>query len=51
MENEIMKFLNFKVHGIPATLGALFSVASISVASADTIKIDGSSTVYPLLKR
>ncbi len=43
-----MKLLNFKAHGIPATLGALFSVASISVASADTIKIDGSSTVYPI---
>ncbi len=43
-----MKLLNFKSNGIPATLGVLFSVASISIANADTIKIDGSSTVYPI---
>ncbi len=43
-----MKFPNLKVQGISATLGTLFSIASISIASADTIKIDGSSTVYPI---
>jgi phosphate transport system substrate-binding protein len=44
-----MKFTNLnKVHGTPATLAVLFSIASIGIASADTIKIDGSSTVYPI---
>jgi phosphate transport system substrate-binding protein len=43
-----MKLLNFKSHAIPATIGAIFSVTSISIANADTIKIDGSSTVYPI---
>ena len=44
-----MKFTNLnKVHGTPATLAVLLSIASIGIASADTIKIDGSSTVYPI---
>ncbi len=44
-----MKFLKFKSHSIPAAIGAIFSITSISIASAaETIKIDGSSTVYPI---
>ena len=38
----------FKSHAIPATIGAIFSITLISIANADTIKIDGSSTVYPI---
>lgn len=43
-----MKFPNLKVHGISVALSTLFSIASISIANADIIKIDGSSTVYPI---
>ena len=44
-----MNFLNFKSYGITTTIGAIFSITSISIASAaETIKIDGSSTVYPI---
>ena len=44
-----MNFLNFKSHGITITIVAIFSITSIGIASAaKTIKIDGSSTVYPI---
>ena len=44
-----MKLLNFNMHGVSVTLGAIFiSIAGISIANAGTIRIDGSSTVYPI---
>jgi len=43
-----MKLLNFNTRDALVTLGTIFSIASINVASADTIRIDGSSTVYPI---
>lgn len=43
-----MKLLNFNTRDALVTLGTIFSIASINIASADTIRIDGSSTVYPI---
>jgi phosphate transport system substrate-binding protein len=44
-----MKLLNFNMPRASVTLGAvLISVAGIGIGNAGTIKIDGSSTVYPI---
>ena len=43
-----MKYINRKVPGASAILILLFSIAGISIANAGTIRIDGSSTVYPI---
>lgn len=44
-----MKLLNSNMPGTLVTLGALFiSFAGIGIGNAGTIRIDGSSTVYPI---
>ncbi len=44
-----MKSVNFNMRDVAVTFGALFvSIGSINIANAGTIKIDGSSTVYPI---
>ncbi len=44
-----MKFLNFNTHTLSVVLGSIFiSIAGTGITNAGTIKIDGSSTVYPI---
>ena len=44
-----MKFLNFNTHTVSVVLGSIFiSIAGTGITNAGTIKIDGSSTVYPI---
>ena len=43
-----MNYLNLKELGASTILMSLFSIAGISIVNAETIRIDGSSTVYPI---
>ena len=44
-----MKLLNFNVHTVSIVMGSVFiSIAGTGMTNAGTIKIDGSSTVYPI---
>lgn len=44
-----MKLRNLRIYSLPAVLGIIFtSTTVIDIAIAGTVKIDGSSTVYPI---
>src|SRR6187455_322909 len=48
MENEMLRLPTGKALGISAVLGMLIGAAGVAGAADAIIKIDGSSTVYPI---
>jgi len=48
MENEMLRLPTGKALGISAVLGMLIGAAGVAGAADAVVKIDGSSTVYPI---
>ena len=48
MENEMLRLPTGKALGISAVLGMLIGAAGVACAADAVVKIDGSSTVYPI---